>query len=397
MITLRSHGKSVGLIDESVMLMVLSIYPDENLIDRPIFMNALNDREMTFSTLKDECGKLLLAWQLFLLNPQRAKKEIDDINTRRTAKFEKKMIASRTNEGAGVSLRIADRLISLQEYAKEGVVEPNAFIGKLKNLHRDKWASCVLHEFSIDQSRLKDVKKDKALDYLIERIEQNNIRVSRGVLTNKLLPALKSSRSSYRKSSGFVVRDDKVPYVFLPNEISDSESSGRQILTLLSLLMLIGLDRYDSYITGEFEIVSSTQKIFQHIYSVVSEILLPLEATKPYIGRQIDETIRDTLAGQYVLTPSAVVVTLRQRGYIESDSTYQRLLEGTYAGGVGPSTPKRTPHIHNAVSKMCGNTTSQQIIAGLRDRSLNATRAQYLIFGRIDKLSFERYKANIGL
>ena len=397
MITLKSHGKSVALIDESVMLAILNIYPDEHLADRTFFMKALNEGEMSFSELRNECDKLLLPWQLFVLNPARAAKEVNNIRESRTAKFEKKMIASRTNEGAGVSLRIADRLISLQEYAKEGVVERNIFVGKLKDLHRDTWASIIMREFGINQAKLKDVKKDKALEYLIKLIERQNIRVARGVLTNKLLPALKSSRSSYRKSSGFVVKDERVPYIFIPNEITDSESPGRQILTLLSLLVLIGLDRYDSYITGEFEIVSSSQKIFQHIYGVVSEILLPYDATEPYKGKEISETIRDTLATTYMLTPSAVVVTLRQRGHIESDATYQKLLEGTYVGGVSPNSIKRTPRIDTAVNKMCGASTSQQIFEGIRDRSLSATRAQYLIFGRVDKLSFEKYKANVGL
>jgi hypothetical protein len=396
-ITLKSHGKSIGLMDESVTLTILNIYPDEHLSDRPLFKKALGEGEIAFSALRDECDRLLLPWQLFLLNSVRAEKEITSIRNSRTAKFEKKMIASRTNEGAGVSLRIADRLISLQEYAREGVSQPNSFVGKLKNLHRDSWAATIVKHFGIDPAKLKDTKKDKVLGYLIKTVEQHDIRVARGVLTNKLLPALKTSRSSYRKSSGFVVKDDKVPYIFIPNEINDSESPGRQILTLLSLLTLIGLDRYDSYITGEFEIVSSTQKIFQQIYGVVSEILLPYEATNPYKGKKITEAVRDTLATKYMLTPSAVVVTLRQRGYIESDATYQQLLEGTYAGGVGPSTPKRTPRIDTAVNKMCGRTTSQQILEGVRNGSLSATRAQYLIFGRVDKLSFEKYKANVGL
>lgn len=398
MVVLKSHGKEVASLDESVMLAVLNIYPDEALFERQVFKRAIEDGEITVAALKDECSKLLLPWQLFALGSARATKEISDINDRRSSKFEKRMLASRTNEGAGVSLRIADRLISLQEYAKEGVEGTNDYVGMLKSLHRDKWVPELLNFFSIDLERLKNVKKEKALDYLIERFESKNIRVARGVLTNKILPALKTSRSSYRKSSGFVVRDEKVPYIFLPNEVSDSESPGRQILTLLSLVFLVGLDRYDSYITGDFEIVSSTKKVFQQIYGAASEILLPFNATEKYRGQKIDEDIRDKLAMEYTLTPSAVTVTLRQRGHIDSDADYERLLGGNYLEGINKlSTPKRTPHIHNAVSKMCGATTSQQIIAGLRDQSLSATRAQYLIFGRVDKLSFEKYKANVGL
>ncbi|HEU4966414.1 MAG TPA: hypothetical protein VFT53_02950 [Candidatus Saccharimonadales bacterium] len=396
MITLKTNGKDVIEIDESVITKILDIYPDEHLADRPLFLEARKLEVLTYAELRAECDKLLIPWQLFLLSPTRLKKEIGKIEEKRKSKFDKVMIASRDNEGHGVSLRIADRLIALQDFARQGINEKNNFCGSLKSVHRDKWAEQLLKHFEINPAKLSNGRKEKTLEYLIGKLEEKDIRVSRGVLTNKLLPAANAIRSSYRKSSGFVVQDSKVPYVFLPNEVSDNETPGRQILTLLSLLILIGLNQYNLYITGDLETRIGGNRTLNQIYGVVSEILLPFEATDKLRGVQITEDVRDDLASRYMLTPSAIIVTLRQRGLIEDDTTYQSLLDGIPKGN-GSKATKRTPHLDTAVRKLCGNATSNDIINGLRSHTLTSVQAQYMMFGRVDKLKFEKYKANVGL
>lgn len=398
MITLKTHSRKIIDIDESLFVKILDIYPDENLIDRPTFTEAISKGELSYSELRKECAKLLIPWQLFLLKSAKLDKELNEINERRTSKFDRRLIASRGNQGEGVSLRIADRLIALQEYAKELVEDINPFCGKLKNMHRDQWQKAVIDQFEIDISKLNSRPKEKTLGYIIEKLEAKNIRVSRGVLSNGLLPANKTARSSYRKSSGFVIKDDKVPYIFLPNEVSDMETPGRQILTLMTLLILVGLDRYDMYVSGNFETFIGNNRTLRQIYGVVGEILLPFSVTAQYKGQKITEEIRDNLATKYMLTPSAVIVTLRQRGHIPDDTQYENLLNSTAtADGIASKQPKRTPHIDNAVKKLCGNAMHKDIIKGLKEHSLSNLRAQYLIFGRVDKKKFEVYKANVGL
>lgn len=396
MITLKANGKRVIEIEESILSKILDIYLDEHLVDRPLFLNARQTRTLTYTELRAECDKLLITWQLFLLTPTRLEKEIGKIEEKRRSKFDQVMIASRDNEGHGISLRIADRLIALQDFARQGIDRENSFCGALKSTHRDKWAEQLLNHFEIDLTKLASGRKEKTLEYLIGKLEGKDIRVSRGVLSNKLLPAANAIRSSYRKSSGFVVQDSKVPYIFLPNEVSDNETPGRQILTLLSLLILIGLNQYNLCIMGDFEMRIGSNRTLRQIYEVASEILLPFDVTDKLRGEQITEETRDELASRYMLTPSAIVVTLRQRGLIEDDTTYQSLLDGIPKGN-GSKTTKRTPHIDTAVRKLCGNATSNDIINGLRSHTLTSIQAQYMMFGRVDKLRFEKYKANVGL
>lgn len=344
----------------------------------------------------------MIPWQLFFLAQDKLDDTISKINEKRKAKFDKKLLASRdnTSEG-GVSLRIADRLIALQEFANEFVINDNAFCGALKNLHRDKWAKFIIDYFEIDISVLSSGNKGKTLDKLITRIEAKNIRIARGVLDNNnmLLPVAKTVRQVYRKSSGFVVKDDKVPYIFLPNELNDNETTGRQILTLFVLLILIGNDQYDLALSGKLELFINGQKKLQQAFGVATEILLPFSATKQYDGTNITAGIVDELSGKYMLTPSAVIVTLRQRGLVTTDAQKQKLLDDIeIASSTGEAkTPKRAANIDNAVKKWCGTATTADIVRAINAKSLGSIRAQYLIFGRVDKLRFARFKARVGV
>lgn len=213
-----------------------------------------------------------------------------------------------------------------------------------------------------------------------------------------LLPVASTSRQVYRKSSGFVVKDDKVPYVFLPNELNDNETAGRQILTLFVLLIMIGNEQYDLYLSGELELYVNGQKKLQQAFGVATEILLPFSATEQYNGMRITATVVEDLSSKYMLTPSAVIVTLSQRGLITTDTQRQQLQDAlTTSLPDTSSTPKRAANIDNAVKKLCGAATTTDLISAIEAKSLGSIRAQYLIFGRVDKLRFAKFKATVGL
>lgn len=318
------------------------------------------------------------------------------VQSRRHAKFDGKLIANRHASGEGISLRIADRLIALQEFSASNVAIKNSYCGSLNGIHRDIWPSSVIEYFEIDTEKLASGQKEKTLEYLIGQLEKKNVRVSRGVLSNKLLPMANDIRTTYRKSSGFALKDDAVPFIFLPNELSDSETHGRQILTLLSILVLIGLDEYNMYITGQLELSHRTNKTLSQAFGVAGEILLPFSETDKLQDQDITETIRNNLAAKFMLTPSAVTVVLQQRGLIKNSDEYEKLLETRKTADPG-SIHRRNPKIDNAVKKFCGQATNTDIITGIKTGTLDSSRAQYLIFGRIDKLRFEQYKANLGI
>lgn len=380
------------------MTKILDIYPDEHLVNRPVFEDAFMTGEISLAALRKECDVLLIPWQLFLLSPDKLVASIQKIEERRKSKFSERLIANRSNDGSGISLRIADRIIGLQEFASEGIDTDNTFCGMLNNYRRSQWPLLIIQHFGFDLSRLNNKPKDGTLKYIIRQVESKNIRVARGVLSSavKFFPAAKEVQKTYRKSSGFVVHDEKLPYVFLPDEMGDNETPGRQILTLVVLLVLVGTNNYDLYLTSDLELHVKRAGILRQAFGVATDILLPYEATDKYKDVVITETIRDELAASYMLTPSAVVVTLRQRGIIDSDEQQAALLD-SIEGGVKGTGPRKAPKIDTAVKKMCGDATTTDIIRAISAGSLTTVNAQYLMFGRVDKIKYATFAATVGL
>jgi hypothetical protein len=99
-----------------------------------------------------------------------------------------------------------------------------------------------------------------------------------------------------------------------------------------------------------------------------------------------------------MLTPSAVIITLRQRGMVTTDAQKQQLLdEIKTTSPTETNTPKRAANIDNAVKKWCGVATTTDIVKAIETKSLGSIQAQYLIFGRVDKLRFAKFKTTVGL
>jgi hypothetical protein len=236
--------------------------------------------------------------------------------------------------------------------------------------------------------------KENALAYLIERIEDGQINVCQGVLTNKILPALSDSRSVYKNTSGFVIRDDRVPFIFIPSEVNPDEREGRQIFTLLYLLALIGLEAYEFQIEKDFKIsMLSAVGRQKTAYSIVAEFLLPTEVTEQFRGTTITADVRDMFARKYKLTPSAVILILRKRNIIA---------QGEYVALLPPSAPPakgkgRTPGIESSVRKFNGKYTFEFVNRDLAASKITPVQTQYLLFGAINKSGFRKYRNKLGI
>lgn len=396
-ITICANRRVVKAVTVGQLIDIVKIYADERLIDRVFFQNALEKSTITVNEIKTECNKLNMPWQLFLLEPTKLTDTINSIKNKRKAKFNEKLIANRDGNGRGISLRIADRVIALQEYAKGNVNIHNSFCGSMKELSQGEGVGHIINHFDIDQDRLHGRSKASTLDYLIKKFEAKNIRVARGVLSNKIMPKSPELAATYRKSSGFIIHDEKIPYIFLPSEVSEqTEATGRQILTLLSLIVLVGKEEHNIYVNGDLETSYQSKQILKEAFEIAGEILLPRSVTDQLHSEVIDATKRDELAVEYMLTPSALVVTLRNRNVLESDESMRELLESIPMHGTG-RTIARNPTMDTSVRKFCGNTTATEVMRDITHGNLKSIPAQYLLFGHVDKKHFAKFKEGIVL
>jgi hypothetical protein len=256
-------------------------------------------------------------------------------------------------------------------------------------------AEHLRRHFAIDRETLRRKSKPDALAYLIEKFEEGGVNVCQGVLTNKILPHLKGSRSVYKNTSGFVVRDDHFPFAFIPSEINPDEREGRQIFTLVFLMALIGLEAYDHEIEKDFKVsMLSAVGRQRNAYNITSEFLMPYDGTEVLRGTEVTPAVRDDLSKRYKITPTAVVVILRKRNIIDVGE-YEELLPIPATGG-GKSVA-RTPSIETSVRKFNGKYAFEYINGDFAAGKITPVQTQYLLFGSINKNAFKKYKGKLGL
>lgn len=395
------NGTNSIEIDDSVVERVLNLYPEEELGSRPVFEKAFADGEIEFEDLQSEGDKILIPWQLFLLSPDNFNVQMTRINELRAHKVSTKLVAKRRGIGDVTSKRIIDRLIRQQNFVTSAETLPlNDYVGSLARVTVREAVRRIVTHFEFDMEWLWGIDgKGNALDYLIAQVDAHNINVSRGVLTHKILPTHQVVPSSvYRNTSGFAIRDERLPFVFLPGEVNPDEVESRQIYTLIYLLAVIGLDQYEYILEPDFKAkMLSASGMSKRLHDITTELLIPSSFTNTLRGTDISLSERDALASQFKVSPSALVITLRIRNVI-SKKQYEALMPPPYKPRKrATDTHIRSPKITTAVKKFCGKKTYEVINRSIANKSLSNIEAQYLIFGAVNKKGFQSYKSTLKI
>jgi hypothetical protein len=378
-------------LDNAVVRKVLGMYPEEKLAERAIFDTGLGGKSVDFQEFRDECDKIIVPWQLFLLSEKNLDTELAHIEAQRQ-KVSQKLFAKRRGSSSVTSKRIIDRLIRCQNYvAANGTFPVNPFCGSLKGMRSIDAAAHIATIFEIDMAFFRSKKKAEALAYLIKQLEGKNVNVCQGVLTNKILPEVKGVRDVFKGTSGFAIKDEKIPFIFIPSEINPDEKDGRQIYTLMYLLIVIGLEEYEYILQKDFKAsMLASRGREKHIYDIASEFLLPHAKTEEYRGVDITEAIRDDLSSAYKITPSAVTVIFRKRGHIPDRALYEALLPNPQPAASNNG-PRRHPRIDVSVRKFNGKYVCDIANGAIKNRTLFPVQAQYLLFGSVNKKNFKLY------
>jgi len=386
-------------LKNTVFLQVLNIYPEEKLTERPIFKEALDRGCIDFNLLRSECEKISLAWQFFFLDDINLKRQIDHIEDQRKIKISAKLFSKRQGIGKITSKRIVDRLIRQQNYLLENNDFPtNDFCGLLDG-DFSSFANLIRDYFEIDMQYFWRIKsKGDALGYLVKQVEKKNINVSRGVLTNGILPYLQSSRDVYKNTSGFIISDYKVPFIFLPSEINPDEVDSRQIYTLLYLLSLIGLDKHQYSLDKELNAIeikelSQTEK---KVHFIVGEFLMPSNETSSINNSNLDKNMLRDLGDKYKISPTALLTILLIRKNISREK-YKKLLPPPFNKDLQKKRILTTPNISTSVKKFCGIHSYEAINIGIRTNQLPSTQAQYLLFGCMNKKRYMKYCKELNI
>ncbi|MDQ1077275.1 MULTISPECIES: hypothetical protein [Microbacterium] len=204
--------------------------------------------------------------------------------------------------------------------------------------------------------------KEIALEMLIERVEANQVLVSRSV--RGYMPQILDGVHF----SGMTVRDPKVPYIFLTGgDHGDfQEPPGRQIFTLMLMVVLVARGIF-APVTYD---ANSNAPNAGREYDIVGEILMPSHELQAVNLDNLDAV--KSAAEVFKVTPSAMAVRGMRLGKlsVEGSLDYLGELETEFRARPKPG-PRSRPKPVNAIRKYSGRALTARMLRAVEERRLS--------------------------
>lgn len=259
-----------------------------------------------------------------------------------------------------VELVVKD-LLRKQELLKrcDSTLTRNAIVGLLRKSGRsaEDDAARLKSALGLSHEGLRGYRtKEKALEALIERLEANQVLVSRSV--QHYMP----QRLTHVTFSGMTVRDAKVPYIFLAGgEHGDyQEPVGRTVFTLALMTVLVARAVFKP-VTWDGH---STGTSFGREYDIAGALLMPAARLREIAPHSLDDM--KAASEEFKSTASAVTVRAMRLGIISSQ-TARSYLDELRAEFGKRQRPKGMKPIRpeNAVRKYNGRELTSRMINAL--------------------------------
>ncbi|MDE2057381.1 MAG: hypothetical protein KGI78_00825 [Patescibacteria group bacterium] len=393
---LTHNGRRCVELNDRVFERLLTFYPEENLLTRKVPADALASGEISLSALKAEANRLFIPWQMFLLNMPRLRHHLRNIERNRRDKIRIAALSRRAGRVGAAPNRLIDRHIRAQNFlVSNGTYAPNAYNGMLRGMTAIDSVDAIVNHFSIDRDTFwRKSRKEEAFAYLVEIVQGGQVNVALGTSESRLVPSSANHKLLYKNVSGFCLKDEHVPFIFVNmNMADDEEPAGRRIYTLVYLLTLVGLGIYT--LTRDWRPgrpISEADPYLKHAHVITSEFLLPTVDLDPYRGKPITPEIVMGLSGQYKLTPTAVLFRLWKEKLITKNE------RDTLIKPVPPRKSRGWPsYIDTAVRKFNGALVFGSVNAEFAARRITQNQAQYILFGRIRRTAWRQYRSRLRL
>lgn len=377
-------GRQKIKIDRRVFIALLDFAPIEDLAS---YKNALRNNEINLIDLKDLAQRTDIPYPLFFAPKAKIDPQIKDYQKSIESKFVTKnemQLGYRGFMKAGdIALLIRD-MGRKQEFLKNRIfpsAADNIYIGSLvkqakEGASKKQIADSIKKYFNIDLQYMRGLSKKSIIAYLCDKIENKNIFVSTS--SYRYMP---QEMDKKLRMSGFCIKDKKFPFIFINNRDGDEkpiilETEGRQIFTLVSMLVCIGMNK--------FILNSKRGKMknpsFPFVYGITAELLVPREDITNMNIVSLEE-IRE-LAKMFKVTPSVIVYRLAELRIITPKERNNYLSElRKDIEGVG-GRPKRSPTPTTGYSKYNGVKFSRDIISAYSRNKITAEETKHILFRR---------------
>ncbi|WP_156759467.1 hypothetical protein [Microbacterium karelineae] len=334
------------------------------------YERALQTGSIKFSDLVDLARKGDIPYTLFFAPIALVREQVEKKTTKLLAGVSRDTfsIGSRAKvELRDVELIVKDLIRKQQLLRKhDSSLQPNTIIGLLRDdtASADTDAAALMSALDLSHKRLRACRsKEKALDLMIERLEANQVLVSRSV--QNYMP----QRLAHVKFSGMTVRDNKVPYIFLAggDHGDDQEPVGRTIFTLALMTVLVAR-RIFAPMTWDG---GSTETDPGREYDIAGSMLMPAERMRALALTSLDAI--KAASDEFKVTASAVTVRAMRLGMIDPEAAGNHLeqLRGEFKSR--PNGGPRSPiHPENAVRKYNGRELTVRMLHALDNGDISA-------------------------
>ncbi|WP_257479144.1 hypothetical protein [Acidipropionibacterium jensenii] len=244
-------------------------------------------------------------------------------------------------------------------------LERNRIVGLLRNEgpSPDADAARLMSAIGLTHDAVRACRtKQKALDLLIDRLEANQVLVSRSV--QNYMP----QRLSHVRFSGMTIRDNKVPFIFLAggDHHDDQEPVGRTIFTLTLMTVMVAR-RIFAPMTWDGGSIDTDPR---REYDVAGAMLMPAERLREMGPVSLDDM--KAASDEFKVTASAVTVRSMRVGMITGETASNYLEELRVEFNSQPRGGPRSPILpENAVRKYNGAEFTRRMLRALDSMSIS--------------------------
>lgn len=333
------------------------------------YERALETGRIRFADLVDLARKGDIPYSLFFAPLELVRKQVKTKEEKLLAGVSKATfsIGSRANvELRDVELIVKD-LIRKQQLVRmhDSSLQRNRIVGLLREVGSsvEDDATRLMSGIGLSHEMLRACRtKQKALDLMIERLEVNQVLVSRSV------PNYMPQRLTHVKFSGMTIRDNKVPYIFLAggDHGDDQEPVGRTIFTLTLMSVLVAR-RIFAPMTWDG---GSTETDLGRSYDIAGAMLMPARRFREMSPVSLDDV--KIASDEFKVTASAVAVRAMRLGMISGETARNYLDQLREEFRALPSGGPRRPILpENGVRKYNGLELTRRMLEALDSKRIS--------------------------
>lgn len=381
-------NREVLSIDKQVFIDLLDVSP---LQEYKKYSEAITNNKISFHDLKDLAIRGGIPYALFFAPREIVKKHIEEKNRNLIQKIPTKDELKIGTRGF-VELKDIELVVKdigrKQEFLKSRILtsaSQNTYIGSIVKKVKlgfsiEEIAEGIRNEFDIDLSVLRTLSKEKVLDYLRSCIEKKGILVS--FSSHNYMP---QNLDRELTISGICIKDKKFPFIFVNTRDGDEkpriiESSGRQIFTLLTMVVCIGLNQF----------VLSSKKgkgkndVSKLAYKVASEILIPKNHLTNITPLHL-ETLKEK-AHFFKVTPSMLLYQLKENKKIDAASAETLWAQLKVEAQKKESKVKHQPLPVTGYSKYNGDRFSREVVKAYTEGAITHLEVKNILFRKGKKM-----------